>query len=388
MSCRITSNSYHAQFDAENRQKQVVGTVGGTTTTTNYSYDGDGKRVKKSVTTGSTTTTTRYVYDASGQLTAEYSTAPNPDSGTQYLSQDHLGSTRLAMSVSLVNSQPTLGNINRSDYLPFGQEIPSTWNGRSNYQPDPSETVKFTSKERDSETGLDYFGARYFSAAQGRFTSPDEFPGGIVDPFTGQQVEQPGPLPYADITDPQTLNKYAYVRNNPLRYTDPDGHADTGVIGQVIDEIESDWAELQKGYQVFVATSGLSAGTAAGSSRWGLLAGPALFIGAMIHPATVSTGDLTPEQIKQQQQQQRQPGQVTPVVPSPQDAHKNKGRPSTEEKHQEGEARKSRDRGGEKGDARRRPPRKRPDDWKGPWPPKPPKPPDPPKKKLGSDEGN
>ncbi len=74
-------------------------------------------------------------------------------------------------------------------------------------------------------TGLDYFGARYFSGAQGRFTSPDEWQGGIVDPFTGHDIEQPGPLPYADITDPQTLNKYAYVRNNPLRYVDPDGHA-------------------------------------------------------------------------------------------------------------------------------------------------------------------
>lgn len=82
----------------------------------------------------------------------------------------------------------------------------------------------FTSKERDAETGLDYFGARYMSSAQGRFTSPDEFTGGAVDPVTGQQVSQPGPLPYADITNPQSLNKYAYVLNNPLRYTDPDGH--------------------------------------------------------------------------------------------------------------------------------------------------------------------
>jgi RHS repeat-associated protein len=88
---------------------------------------------------------------------------------------------------------------------------------------------KFTGKERESETGLDYFLARYYSSAQGRFTSPDEFKGGIVDPFTGQQVGQPGPLPYADIADPQTLNKYAYVRNNQLRYVDPDGH--------VIDEL-------------------------------------------------------------------------------------------------------------------------------------------------------
>jgi len=48
----------------------------------------------------------------------------------------------------------------------------------------------------------------------------------MVDPFTGLQVEQLGPLPYADITDPQTLNKYVYVRNNPLRFVDPDGHCD------------------------------------------------------------------------------------------------------------------------------------------------------------------
>ncbi len=66
--------------------------------------------------------------------------------------------------------------------------------------------------------------ARYYSGAQGRFLSPDEFKGGAVDPFTGQQVSQPGPVPYADIANPQTLNKYTYVMNNPLRYTDPDGH--------------------------------------------------------------------------------------------------------------------------------------------------------------------
>ena len=77
---------------------------------------------------------------------------------------------------------------------------------------------------------------------------------------------------------------------------------------------------------------------------------------------------------KQQQQQQAQP-------PTPQGAkeHTKGARPSTTEKHQRGTARKSQDRGGEKGDARRRPPRKRPDGWKGPWPPR--KPPKPPKDK-------
>jgi RHS repeat-associated protein len=68
-----------------------------------------------------------------------------------------------------------------------------------------------TGKERDAETGLDYFGARYFSGAQGRFTSPD-------------WSAKPQPVPYANLRDPQTLNLYGYVRNNPLKNHDPDGH--------------------------------------------------------------------------------------------------------------------------------------------------------------------
>ena len=60
-------------------------------------------------------------------------------------------------------------------------------------------------KERDSETNLDYFGARYMSSAQGRFTSPDE------------------PLEDQYPADPQSWNLYSYVRNNPLSFTDPTG---------------------------------------------------------------------------------------------------------------------------------------------------------------------
>jgi RHS repeat-associated protein len=83
---------------------------------------------------------------------------------------------------------------------------------------------KFTGKERDSETGLDYFGTRYYGSNMGRFVSPD-------------WSAAPTPVPYADLTDPQTLNLYGYVRNNPLAKIDPDGHDDDEPLDGVGKEI-------------------------------------------------------------------------------------------------------------------------------------------------------
>ena len=74
-----------------------------------------------------------------------------------------------------------------------GFRTPPTLGGRCAFV-ENSAVIRFTGKERDSETGLDFFEARYYSSAQGRFTSPDEFTGGPVDPFTGGQVQQPGPF--------------------------------------------------------------------------------------------------------------------------------------------------------------------------------------------------
>jgi RHS repeat-associated protein len=72
---------------------------------------------------------------------------------------------------------------------------------------------RYTGKERDTESGNDYFGARYYSSAMGRFLSPD-------------WSAKVAPVPYAKLDNPQTLNLYAYVGNNPLSRRDLDGHVD------------------------------------------------------------------------------------------------------------------------------------------------------------------
>jgi RHS repeat-associated protein len=87
---------------------------------------------------------------------------------------------------------------------------------------------KFTGKERDTETGNDYFGARFYASNLGRFLSADEFTGGPVDALSPNDPLPLGSLPYANIANPQSLNKYTYVYNNPLRYVDPWGHAAEG----------------------------------------------------------------------------------------------------------------------------------------------------------------
>jgi len=71
-----------------------------------------------------------------------------------------------------------------------------------------------TGKERDAESGLDYFGARYYGSNMGRFMSPD-------------WASKPEAVPYSSLANPQSLNLYSYVLNNPLSKADPDGHCGT-----------------------------------------------------------------------------------------------------------------------------------------------------------------
>ncbi|MEK6410398.1 MAG: RHS repeat-associated core domain-containing protein [Acidobacteriota bacterium] len=212
-------------YDAENRQTQYTKTG---QVTNYYYYDGDGHRVKKI----DSSRTTVFVYNAGGQLIAEYTSGTPSGGGTSYLTSDHLGSTRVVMKSD--------GTTPRHDYLPFGEEIQAGVGSRTAGQGYVADTVrqKFTQKERDTESGLDYFLARYYSSAQGRFTSPDEFTGGPDDLFDFADSASANPTFYADLTNPQSLNKYQYCLNNPLRYIDPDGHdpddGDNGVVSGAI----------------------------------------------------------------------------------------------------------------------------------------------------------
>ena len=200
-------------YDGNNKMVSAVDSG----VTTGYQYNANGSRVSKTV--GSATTW--YIYGVGGELIAEYpangaTNTPQMEYGyrngqmlieggcdvVRWLVADHLGTPRMSVDIT-----GTLANMKRHDYLPFGEDIGAGVGIRTAGQGYSADCIrqKFTGKERDGETGLDYFGARYYSNVQGRFTSPDE-------PFVDQEE-----------SNPQSWNLYSYVRNNPMNATDPYG---------------------------------------------------------------------------------------------------------------------------------------------------------------------
>ena len=187
-------------YDSENRLASTSGM--------SYTYDGNGERVLKSQTVGGIAVKSYWSMggktlaesDGSGNLTAEYvyfaskriARIDLPANIVHYYLSDHINSISTVVSAAGVIEE-------ESDYSSFGTEYPISETGNNRY--------KFTGKERDTETGLDNFGARYFGNAFGRFLSPDP------DQVSGFENKE----------DPQSWSGYAYARNNPLKYVDSDG---------------------------------------------------------------------------------------------------------------------------------------------------------------------
>ncbi|MEP7147804.1 MAG: RHS repeat-associated core domain-containing protein [Acidobacteriota bacterium] len=215
----LTRNARDQNFtyDAENRQ--ITATGPGLSTT--HAYDGNGKRVKSH--NAVTNQTTIFVHDAEGDLSAEYTiNVPPPTVPTiSYLTEDALGSVRVTTN--------SFGEIKaRRDFLPFGEELYAGLAGRNANQKYSSNTddtrKKFATYQRDAETNLDWAQSRYYSPMHGRFTSPDEFKGGPDELFDFEQDAADNPTFYADLSNPQSLNKYQYGYNNPYKFNDPTGH--------------------------------------------------------------------------------------------------------------------------------------------------------------------
>ena len=222
-------------YDAEGRICAVASTpIPGMTAMTGYLYDADGTRVAKGrISTWSCDpgangfqTTNDYILGPSGEQVTEMGMggtsngattsgltwqhtnvyaagsliATYDNDGLHFYLNDPLGTRRAQTNYTGVLEQTCSS-------LPFGDGLVCT--GSTTY---PTEH-HFTGKERDAESGNDYFMARYYSSAMGRFMSPD---------WSAKEE----PVPYAKLDDPQSLNLYAYVRNNPLTRFDPDGHQD------------------------------------------------------------------------------------------------------------------------------------------------------------------
>ncbi|MGA7522332.1 MAG: RHS repeat-associated core domain-containing protein [Acidobacteriaceae bacterium] len=171
-------------------------TVSGFTTTNDYILGLSGEQVTEmGVDPGSSAATTwqhTNVY-ANGEVIATYD--PN---GLHFYLNDWQGTRRAQTDYTGVLEQTCSS-------LPFGDSL-----NCSQSQQYPTEH-HFTGKERDAESGNDYFEARYYASSMGRFLSPD-------------WASKAEAVPYAQMSDPQSLNLYAYVGNNPLSRTDLSGH--------------------------------------------------------------------------------------------------------------------------------------------------------------------
>jgi RHS repeat-associated protein len=221
------SNFY--TYDVEGRLCMVLNLA--TLNYTGYFYDASGTRVAKvglsspTCYFGSPVYQTAYLLGPGGDQVTELAvsggaatwkhsnlwsgtrlTATYDALGLHFHLADPLGTRRVQLS--------TAGAIEQSCWsLPFGDALSCVKSGLATA--DDATEHHFTGKERDTESGNDYFGARYLSSSAGRWLTPD---------WSAKVT----PVPYAKMGNPQSLNLYGYIGNNPLTNFDPDGHTACG----------------------------------------------------------------------------------------------------------------------------------------------------------------
>jgi RHS repeat-associated protein len=233
---------------------------------------------------------------------------PTGPGAVRYYLADHLGTTTMELSSG---GWP----LYSGDFAPYGQEI---IDGAVSSAPTDTSSnhYKFTGKERDAESGLDYFGARYYTSSMGRWMSPD---------WSAKEE----PVPYSKLDNPQSLNLYSYVYNNPLSKADPDGHCPVCIeeAEEVLEEA-SPYIEEGAGKAEQWGEEGAATVERGASSGWSWAKG-VLGIGV----ASAAKGDNKPSQ---------SPTPGSPVTPKPQDSnapspsgeHDKGARPSTKDKHE------------------------------------------------------
>ncbi|MEW6028108.1 MAG: RHS repeat-associated core domain-containing protein [Chloroflexota bacterium] len=215
MTCRMEDGQWFIQGYNEENRIASISRLDGPCGSGNileswfYQYDGDGVRVEERYFVGTTLTSTKAYYMGGlyevtdGAVKKYYSIAGQTvalrdDSGLQYLLTDHLGSV-----VAVTNASGTLTSQQR--YLPFGEvrTIPDS--------PITITDFGFTGQRALDGTGLMDYRARFYSPYLNRFIQPDTI---IPNP-----------------SSPQSWNRFSYVANNPLRFTDPSGHMEVEGCG-------------------------------------------------------------------------------------------------------------------------------------------------------------
>jgi RHS repeat-associated protein len=201
----LNDGTHSYTYDAENR---LIKVDSGNTAT--YLYDANGYRVHRTgVTSNSCDATGKqdYIYDLSGHSILVLNSGGGACKYEAFVGNRHLatygGSMKFSHSDWLgterVRTTNTGAVCESIASLPFGDGQTTTGGC---YHTSP---LHFTGKERDAESGLDSFGARYDSSSLGRFMTPDS-------------------PSYANHTNPQSWNLYAYAVNNPVSFRDADGH--------------------------------------------------------------------------------------------------------------------------------------------------------------------